>query len=69
MNGIEGATWYRLADRGDPAGMSCDERGFSLGQVPLLCQLRRDDDHPLWAPRDTSDLNIALGSAYGFPSI
>jgi hypothetical protein len=67
MHEIDGATWYRLADRSDPTGLSCDELGVSLGRVPLLRRLPNHPDRPRWASRDAHDLNMALSSAYGFP--
>jgi hypothetical protein len=48
-------------------GVSCDENGAFVGEVPLLEQPRGTRGLEPWRPRPVSDLNRDLGKRYGLP--
>ena len=56
---------FRLSE-GHSSGVSCDERGLSVGGTPLLERIKLGDASPEWRPRSVADLNRDLSRAYGF---
>lgn len=57
---------FRLSPRDQQAGVSCDENGAFVGDIPLLTRSSANGkDH--WRPIDSKQLSEMIGSRFGFP--
>jgi hypothetical protein len=48
-------------------GLSCEENGLFLGEIPLLERIRNEGGRDRWQPRSTSTLNKELSQRFGLP--
>jgi hypothetical protein len=57
---------YRLSPPGSGCGVSCDENGAFVGNIPLL---KRSNFHgkDRWEPRDCNELSRQVGRQFGLP--
>jgi hypothetical protein len=67
MNGISGATWFRLSAGRDGDGVRCDETGAFVGAQPIVLYAPDDRGRESWQARPVAELNEALSSAYDLP--
>jgi hypothetical protein len=63
MPGAQVARTFRLRE----GGISCDERGLSVGPASLLCKAPGRGFRQLWSMRDIGEINRDLSAIYGLP--
>ena len=64
---LTGLRAFSLSVGRDSRGISCDERGVFVGDIPLLAQRRGGTAKGIWTARPVAELNDELTARYGLP--